>query len=402
LFATCKLARGIDGRAPDALPRRGAEPAIAWLEAGASSRWRHLDPRKMISEIINSKPAGIMSTRSFAKRFPASWRLAMPAEPPRRTPPVQHGALRIDFSPMLPQIPDLGLLTLAKGLLFGSQGWVFSSDRYFLRDCSWFGETADSFLLPSHLKNPQKLHGVCLSLASDYAKDNYAHFVLDSMSRLEIFKRAGGSLDEVDHIYLPRPPSTTAGQVMAALGIPPKKCIWAEDNRLIKANVLIATSFPGLKRNYPRWLPDSLRGHFPAPSASTSGRRIYVPRVGVRKVTNEAALIEIAREFGFETYDYSTTPNEPEFFASLSAVVGPHGAGLANIAFCSPGTKVLELVPSDHVYPYYYSLADAAGLEYHSLVGQSLEMRPLDSFGPSPVDFTVDAAEFRAALAAMG
>ncbi|MDT9338046.1 glycosyltransferase 61 family protein, partial [Trichodesmium erythraeum 21-75] len=43
----------------------------------------------------------------------------------------------------------------------------------------------------------------------------------------------------------------------------------------------------------------------------------------------------------------------------------PHGAGLTNIVFCNPGTKVVELF-SSHVKPYYWSLCNCCNLEYYS------------------------------------
>jgi hypothetical protein len=71
---------------------------------------------------------------------------------------------------------------------------------------------------------------------------------------------------------------------------------------------------------------------------------------------------------------------------------------LTNIVFCPQGAKVLELLPSDHIHPYYYTLADASGLDYSYLVGQSAGQRPPGAFGPSPFDFSIDPSEFRAAL----
>ena len=35
-------------------------------------------------------------------------------------------------------------------------------------------------------------------------------------------------------------------------------------------------------------------------------------------------------------------------FKNSSIVIGAHGAALANITFCKPNTKVIEIIPSDH------------------------------------------------------
>ena len=184
------------------------------------------------------------------------------------------------------------------------------------------------------------------------------------------------------------------------LGIPSAKRVWARHAQWLQPDRLLVTSFPGLKRNYPRWLPAALHRHV-LPPAVVSSIRLYVPRTGVRRAVNEPQLIQIAREFGFQIHDFERCDDEPELFGAAEAIIGSHGAGLANLAFCKPGTRVLELVPSDHVLPYYYTVSESMRLEYHALMGRSLGSRPSGSFGPSPFDFFVDPEEFRTALIAM-
>jgi hypothetical protein len=55
-------------------------------------------------------------------------------------------------------------------------------------------------------------------------------------------------------------------------------------------------------------------------------------------------------------------------------------------------------VPSEHQYPYYYTLAEAAGLDYGYLVGPSLpsDLRP--GAGKGQVSFRVDRDAFAAAV----
>jgi hypothetical protein len=55
-------------------------------------------------------------------------------------------------------------------------------------------------------------------------------------------------------------------------------------------------------------------------------------------------------------------------FSTAQIVIGVHGAGLANIAFCPAGTLVVELVlPQPHAQ-YYSAIAAALGLTYRSSV----------------------------------
>ena len=90
--------------------------------------------------------------------------------------------------------------------------------------------------------------------------------------------------------------------------------------------------------------------------------------------------------------------NTPSRFAEAEVVIGAHGAALANLAFCQPGTKVFELMPSDHVFPHWYTLSAAADLNYNLIIGKSEKERQLPKFGPSPYDFFIDPIIFEKAL----
>jgi capsular polysaccharide biosynthesis protein len=368
-------------------------------------RWRLAAGRRLESArtLVNGvrfgRPTGVLSMAELKRRRPEWWSVAVAAEEVVRAAPIVHGAQSVEFPDVVSAMPELGVASLPNGYLLGVQGWAFTSRREFLRDASWYGDQATRRQLPPAFGRPRELDGRCLCLASDFAGDNYGHYLLDSLSRLELFKRSGGRLEAVEHVFVPVPPSSSARRTLEKMGVPPSKCIWADRSSWIRAEEVVVTSFPGLRRNYPGWLPASLQQYFaPVPRTAT---RVYIPRTGLRKPVNEAELIEIARHFGFQVYDFEKCLGEPEFFSSVDAVIGAHGAALANLAYCQPRTRVLELIPSDHLHPYFYTLADSAGLDYHCLAGRSLANRPANSFGPSPFDFRVDPQEFRDALVAM-
>jgi FkbM family methyltransferase len=67
---------------------------------------------------------------------------------------------------------------------------------------------------------------------------------------------------------------------------------------------------------------------------------------------------------GFENIvpDELSVRQQLETFLGAEMVVGAHGAGLANIVVCRPGTKVLELMPAHGQMPEYYkNLAEGCG-----------------------------------------
>ena len=105
--------------------------------------------------------------------------------------------------------------------------------------------------------------------------------------------------------------------------------------------------------------------------------KIYVSRVGsIRQLRNEEALEEFLANQGFDVLrssDLSDVLKNAQIFNRAELVIGPHGAGLANLAFCRPGTVVLEIASKNFWLPLYSALAKSAKLS-HFLVF-------LDTFG---------------------
>lgn len=314
-------------------------------------------------------------------------------ELPSRVPPRQFGPRGSQFE-QLETIPELGLMSVPHGSITGRLGWVFTADGKLLSDCVWPYRVTGPKVLPNTFPKARRLRGVCLNIASDWGCTNYAHFVTDSLSRYRLFTMSGMDPDSIDYIYAPKPDSALTMGLMEALGIPMEKCIWAWDEPRVQADTVIATSFPGARHNYARWLVNFLRTARPA--TAKGGKRIFVPRGKVRNLSNEQEILSIVRSFGFEIYDCKKFAGH-EYFGDADIVVGPHGAGLANLAFCKPGTRVLELLPSDHSYPFYYTLAESGDLDYSFIMGRSAQDRPFGS-GISPFDFWIDPEVLRATL----
>lgn len=346
-----------------------------------------------------------LSSPKYAERFGAHWYQVYPKMPNLRKQPTRHGKISVDLlSKLDSEFPETGVLKLNHALIFGQQGWIFSQEGHFLSDHSWYGRHLDEIQrIIRFCTVTQHLKGICLSLASDFSISSYGHFLLDCIPRLELFFQAGFKLSDVDYIFCPKPPSRTAQHLFEHLNIPIRKCIWADENQntLINAETLLAPTFPGTRRNYPSWASSFLQTTF-LPVLPSANRRLYITRSGFRRnVANEEEIIPILRKYGFEIYSHCASDNEIKDYAEASIVVGAHGGGLANLAFCQPSIKVLELIPTDHIYPYYYTLAEAAGLDYAYLAGRSISERKPGTFGPSSVNFYVNKDEFEKALAQM-
>jgi hypothetical protein len=98
--------------------------------------------------------------------------------------------------------------------------------------------------------------------------------------------------------------------------------------------------------------------------------RIYVARMDTknRVISNEPAMRRLLEGLGFVTVvpGWCSFATQIGLFKSARVIVGAHGAGLTNLAFCQPGTIVLELVQSAYSETLMNRIAQAKGLNYHA------------------------------------
>jgi len=196
---------------------------------------------------------------------------------------------------------------------------------------------------------------------------------------------------------IPRFPGATAAWVLKRLDLPVEKTIYLDGRDQFSCETLLQPSYPGFVASYPAWVIEFYRRNFPSPSIEQR-RRLYIPRKGKRGLTNAA---EVERELlsrGFEPFEPAGATELDQKFADVAHIVGVHGAALANLVFCRPGTRILELMPSDTPWPFYYSLCSSGGMPYGVVVGKSLIERRRKTQVPPNSAFTVPIDEFRAAL----
>jgi capsular polysaccharide biosynthesis protein len=98
-------------------------------------------------------------------------------------------------------------------------------------------------------------------------------------------------------------------------------------------------------------------------------RRIYIQRLGSRRVQNADEVENFACANGFTIYRLEEVSEEAQItlFQEAEFVLAPHGAGLSNLLFCAAGTKVIELSPDVEFRPWFWIIAEKLGLSYSVL-----------------------------------
>lgn len=311
-----------------------------------------------------------------------------------------------DYRIQLPRrYPAWGLLEARGLVVMGPDGWILDQQGRWLSDHSWFAWAPEKAPRREFTPPIRRLKGRAMVLCSDWAATNYFHFLLDSLSRLAALEALGIDGRDVDHYLVPEAPAPTAALLLDQLEIPRDKRIILDPSQAVEADCLWAPSFPGETcATHPLAVGLLQRSAQRRRSGDEElPRRLFVVRRAKnRLLANEEAVWNLLEPLGFTMYDPGSAPNQMKSFAAAEALVGVHGAALANLAFCAPGTPVVEIMPSDHAFPYFQAICSAADLRYFCVLAQSLAMRPKEDLQASPYDFRVDLAHLWEALDAAG
>ncbi|MDJ0630818.1 MAG: glycosyltransferase family 61 protein [Rhodobacter sp.] len=146
--------------------------------------------------------------------------------------------------------------------------------------------------------------------------------------------------------------------------------------------LIFSDSFNGLKHpgrfGGPRHLDTLAALRAALPPALDGPKRYFLHREPPlpRVIENAAAVARILDRHGFHTGDPAALAplDQMRMFLNVEMLGGVHGAGLANLAFQSPGSTVIELLPPLCATRAYWAMSQKTGLDYHHLVCDDPEL----------------------------
>ena len=229
---------------------------------------------------------------------------------------------------------------------------------------------------------------------------NYYHWMIEALPRVDLLRRSGIELDAVDAFVVPDVPMRAIEESLGALGIPASRLLRARHLTNLRADELLVPSLPARSGMPAGESIEFIRTLFGGAAGRGHGRRIFADRRTGRVVRNGEEIRAVLRGLGFEPVlmDGLALAEQAGIFAGAEAVVGVHGAALANLAFCAPGTRVLELLAPTYVNSCFAALSAAAGLRHHYLLGSG---QAAERNGDRMADLVVDAPELERAIRAM-
>lgn len=228
---------------------------------------------------------------------------------------------------------------------------------------------------------------------------NYGHFFYDGLPAAILHHRLLGGKT----VLAGRPLRHWQAEVLDALGVLDGYVAIDRPTRFCK---ILTSDMVSWTVSYPnrlvRGLFDRLRFRFG--SRLGTPRRVMISRTGPdnRRVLDNGAEIEaIAAEFGFTVVRPAgmSVADQARLFAGADCVIGESGAGMANLGFCDPGTRILEIQPASFVDGWTRAACHLLGLRWQVFFA------PVTGEAGCAVSrdfrFTVDPAAFHDALAAV-
>ncbi|WP_299697870.1 glycosyltransferase family 61 protein [Hydrocarboniphaga sp.] len=230
---------------------------------------------------------------------------------------------------------------------------------------------------------------IVLPLATQ-RKENYCRWWLDSVSKIFIASRS--SLLGEDYargkvkLLTPIPSSQFHKQTLDLL-LPRLNCPWQS---IDSATPLLASSSansPGitfgggqhlgaLVNDYAQFLKDLLPDLGTPDSVGNSGL-LYISRndSGMRRILNEEELLPGLRKLGFNIVMPAKLPLSAQIslFRSARIIVSAHGAGLTNLLFSEPGTRLVEIFPEGGVHgSAFLRICSHRDFKYFFVVGEAV------------------------------
>ena len=237
--------------------------------------------------------------------------------------------------------------------------------------------------LAERVSEARHIRGRALVVMSDIGDGNYCHWMLDELPRLALLQ---GRTDVT--VVISAAPGPWRRETLGLFGFFGVRVVEVGPHEAVRADVLLVPSctrdmqHPAHKAS--RWVLDVLRGsidlpavaRLPAAGAETRpATRLYVGRGDspTRKLLNEADLLNTLEPAGFVsvTMGGRSVREQVAMFARAEVIVALHGAALTNIAFCQPGTRLLEIFTPGRDTSAYGMIAGALGMPYAEILADA-------------------------------
>jgi hypothetical protein len=155
---------------------------------------------------------------------------------------------------------------------------------------------------------------------------------------------------------------------------------------------------------YVRPVFDALKFRAGAPSVQ-GAKRIFISRQSdqtKRVLVNRAAVEALFQEYGFVVVhpEKMSIRAQIRLFSGASIIAGESGAGMGNVGFCEPGTRVFEIQPVAFPETWTRAACMVFGLTWHVFFAPASTPEATTTLSKPDLEFIVSLVELDAALKA--
>ncbi|MBE9122035.1 tetratricopeptide repeat protein [Tychonema sp. LEGE 07199] len=257
---------------------------------------------------------------------------------------------------------------------------VINSDNKLVADISM--GCAELVITSDKLPPAEHVDGNVAFLSARWGGASYFHWMFDVITRFDLLQRSG-LIETIDKFVVNASDSSYQAETLNTLGISQHKLLESRCNLHITADKLIipSISYDGAGA-VSKWKCEHLRQTFlneQQPLNTNYSERIYISReqASYRRIVNDEEVIKYLEKLGFRAVNLETmsVAEQAACLAAAKVVVAPHGGGLTNLVFCSPGTKVIEIFSPLYVPHCYWMISNLCGLEHYYLIGDLVDDR---------------------------
>lgn len=208
----------------------------------------------------------------------------------------------------------------------------------------------------------KKISGSVLCLTQGASgHNNYFHWLFDILPKIKIYSEKY-DLSSLDYFYLSKLKEFQKSS-LKILKLDSIKILDANKYRHISPNETFAVEHPWYfqgnileqARSMPSWIIHWIRESFLESACEfNANEKIFIDRSESRfehcQLQNNDEITSFLISKGFTPYKTGQLTFEQQIylFKKAKIIVGAHGAAFANLAFCSPKTKVIEIKPLYH------------------------------------------------------
>lgn len=210
-------------------------------------------------------------------------------------------------------------------------------------------------------KFKKKINGKVFSLVQGASGNNYFHWMFDILPRLIILEKVY-QLSEIDYFYCPQIKPWQL-QTLSIFKIKEDKIINSNYYRHILADKVLAVSHPWYQKgrilneakNLPSWIIDEISSRFDVYAKKFKcNDKFFIDRRESKynhcQIINDEDVKTYLKKRGFAVYRVGELNffEQVYLFQNAKMIIGAHGAAFANLIFCKPNTKVLDIIPENH------------------------------------------------------